>query len=118
MLKTRHCGKQVFIKDWEQWLDEFLRFNERRVLPDAGKVSKQTAEEHAKSEYEKFEVRRREHKETLGEADYVKQLEEAAKQLPPENNLRESSSPADKGGSDSSDVQDPFPCTRSCVGKK
>ena len=72
--------KQVFMKDWEQKLDEFLRFNERRVLPDAGKVSKKAAEDHAKTEYEKFEVRRRKYKESLSEADYIKQLEEAARQ--------------------------------------
>lgn len=74
--------KQVFMKDWEQRLDEFLRFNERQVLANAGKVSKKAAEEHARTEYGKFEVRRREYKESLGEADYVKQLEEAARQLP------------------------------------
>ncbi|MBU1056182.1 MAG: virulence RhuM family protein [Proteobacteria bacterium] len=74
--------KQVFMKDWEQKLDEFLRFNERRVLPNAGKISKQSAEDHAGAEYEKFEVRRREYKESLGESEYIKQLEEAAKQLP------------------------------------
>ena len=74
--------KQVFMKHWEQKLDDFLRFNERRVLPDAGKVSKQAAEFHARAEYEKFEVRRREYKELVGEADYVKQLENAARQLP------------------------------------
>jgi hypothetical protein len=56
------------MKDWEQKLDEFLRFNERRVLPDAGKVSKRAAEDHAKTEYEKFEVRRRKYKESLSEA--------------------------------------------------
>ena len=69
------------MKDWERKLDEFLRFNERRVLPDAGKVTKQAAEEHARAEYEKFTVRRRKYKESLGEADYVKQLEEAARQV-------------------------------------
>jgi hypothetical protein len=74
--------KQVFMKDWEQKLDDFLRFNERQVLPNAGKVSKKTAEDHARDEYEKFEVRRREYKEALGAVDYVKQLEEAARQLP------------------------------------
>ncbi len=74
--------KQVFMKDWEQKLDDFLRFNERRVLPDAGKVSKKQAEDHAKAEYELFEMRRREYKESLGETDYVKQLEEAARLLP------------------------------------
>ena len=63
--------KQVFMNDWEQKLDEFLRFNDRRVLPNAGTVSKQAGEDHAKAEYEKFEVRRREFKESLGEADYT-----------------------------------------------
>ena len=73
--------KQIFLKDWEQKLDEFLRFNDRQVLPSAGKVSKKEAEDHAKAEYEKFAARRREYKEARGEADYVKQLEEAAKAL-------------------------------------
>lgn len=43
-------------------------------------VSKPAGEDHAKAEYEKFEVRRREFKESLGEADYVIQLEAAARQ--------------------------------------
>ncbi len=72
--------KQVFMKDWEQKLDEFLRFNERKVLPNAGKVSKQDAEGHAKAEYEQFEVRRRAYKESIGEAETIKQLEEVAKE--------------------------------------
>jgi len=74
--------KQVFMKDWKQKLDEFLRFNDRKILPNAGKVSKQTAEEHAKVEYDQFEVRRREYKEAIGEAESIKQLEQAAKKLP------------------------------------
>ena len=82
--------KQVFMKDWERKLDDFLRFNERRVLPNAGKVSKQMAEDHARAEYEKFEVRRREYKELVGETDYMKQLEEAARQLPEKKNPRKS----------------------------
>ncbi|MBE0598668.1 MAG: virulence RhuM family protein, partial [Desulfuromonadales bacterium] len=44
--------KQVFMQDWERKLDEFLAFNERRVLPNAGGVSKKAAEEHARHEYE------------------------------------------------------------------
>ena len=74
--------KQVFMKDWEQKLEEFLRFNERRVLPDAGKVSKTSADGYTKVAYEKFEVRRRAYKETLAEKKYIAQLEEAAKILP------------------------------------
>jgi len=73
--------KRVFMKDWERKLDEFLRFNDRRVLPDAGKVSKQDADEYAKAEYEQFETRRREYKESLGEVETIKQLEQAAREL-------------------------------------
>ncbi len=73
--------KQVFMKDWEGKLDAFLHFNEREVLPNTGKVSKKVADKHAKSEFGRFETRRREYKESLGESEYVKQLEEAARQL-------------------------------------
>jgi len=73
--------KQVFMTDWEQKLDEFLEFNERRVLPHAGRVSKKTADEHARVEYNKFARCRREYKETVGEAESIKALEEAAMQL-------------------------------------
>jgi hypothetical protein len=76
--------KQVFMKDWEARLDEFLRFNRREVLSDAGQISHQAAEKHARDEYNKFEVRRRRDKESLAEAQYVKQLEAAARLLPDE----------------------------------
>lgn len=73
--------KQVFMQDWERKLDDFLRFNERAVLANAGTVSKQVAENHAKTEYDQFVARRREYKESLGEAETIKHLEAAAKQL-------------------------------------
>ena len=78
--------KRIFIQDWQQKLDDFLRFNERRVLPGAGTVSRKGAEDHARAEYEQFETRRREDREALGAADYVKQLEDAARRLPAKNN--------------------------------
>ena len=71
--------KQVFMKDWEEKLDEFLRFNDRRVLPNAGSVSKKHAEDHAREEYDQFAQRRREYKEALGEKEAIKILEEAAR---------------------------------------
>jgi hypothetical protein len=40
--------KQVFLRDWESRLDEFLRFNDRSVLTNAGSVS--TADAHAHAE--------------------------------------------------------------------
>ena len=78
--------KRIFMQDWQQKLDDFLRFNDRRVLPGAGTVSRKGAEDHARAEYEQFETRRREYREALGAADYVKQLEEAARRLPAKNN--------------------------------
>ncbi|WP_243373569.1 virulence RhuM family protein [Geotalea sp. SG265] len=71
--------KQVFMKDWERKLDEFLRFNDRNVLPNAGSVSKKRAEDHAREEYGQFAQRRREYKEALGEEESIKALEAAAK---------------------------------------
>ncbi len=74
--------KQVFMKDWEQKLNEFLAFNDRKVLPGAGSVSKKDADDFAKNEYVRFSQRRREYKETLGQEESIKQLEAAAKRLP------------------------------------
>ncbi len=73
--------KQVFMKDWERKLDEFLTFNERRVLPDAGSVSKKDADAFAKNEYDCFAQCRREYKEAIGQEEAIQQLENAAKQL-------------------------------------
>ena len=71
--------KQVFMKDWEQKLDDFLRFNDRKVLNNAGSVSKKRADAHAHEEYDQFAQRRREHKEAVGEEESIKLLEEAAR---------------------------------------
>ncbi|MFH1964082.1 MAG: virulence RhuM family protein [Acidobacteriota bacterium] len=85
--------KQVFMKDSEQKLNEFLRFNDRNVLPNAGRVSKQAAVEHAKAEFDQFEIRRREYKESVGEAESIKHLEKTVKKL---KQLKKSRDPSDK----------------------
>ncbi len=74
--------RQVFMKDWQEKLDEFLKFNEHDVLPNAGNISKKQADDRARLEYEKFEVKRREYIENLAEDEYLRDLEQAAKQLP------------------------------------
>ena len=75
--------KQVFLRDWQAKLDEFLRFNERAVLSDAGVVSRAAADRKAEEEYELFAARRRELLEGEGEDAAMRALESAAKQLPP-----------------------------------
>ncbi len=75
--------KQVFLKDWEIKLDEFLRFNERGVLANAGSISKSEADTRAEAEYEQFAARRRDLLEAEGEREGFKLLEDSAKARPP-----------------------------------
>ena len=42
--------------DWKDVLSRYLEFNNRALLPDAGRVTHQQAEEKALTEYEKFRV--------------------------------------------------------------
>lgn len=46
--------------DWAAKLDSFLQLNDRGVLSDAGKVSRELADQTATSEFEKYENERRE----------------------------------------------------------
>lgn len=74
--------KQVFMRDWQTKLDEFLSFHDRNVLPNMGETTKKAADEKAQAEYEEFATNRRKEKESLGEADLMKQIETTAKQIP------------------------------------
>ena len=76
--------KQVFLRDWESKLGEFLRFNERRVLTNAGTIRTEKADAHAESEYKQFEATRRAYLEAAAEREIIAELEDAAKQLPSE----------------------------------
>lgn len=73
--------KQVFMKHWEQRLDDFLAFNNREILSGAGNVSKREAEDHAHSEFDKFATARRLAKEEAAERDCIAQIEGAEKNL-------------------------------------
>lgn len=74
--------KQVFLKDWEIKLDDFLRFNERDVLTHKGSVSKKAADAHAKAEYEQFAQRRRILLEAEGERANLEALETVIQSVP------------------------------------
>ena len=66
--------KQVFLKDWLEKLDQFLLFNDREVLADAGQISKQQADEKAHTEYERYASAQRQLKEQQGEQDITELL--------------------------------------------
>jgi len=74
--------KQIFLRNWRTRLDDFLRLNERTILPDAGKVSREQADAIAEQEYERFAARRRARLENEAETDTLKQLEDEMKKLP------------------------------------
>jgi len=73
--------KQIFLKDWPTRLDEFLRFNDRNVLPGPGRLTRDEADEYAAQAYEQFAARRRAESEAAEEADLLKDLETTVKKL-------------------------------------
>jgi hypothetical protein len=74
--------RQVFMRDWRERLDDFLRFNERGVLDGPGQVSREEADRRALGEYELFHQRRLEEADARAEEETMRRLTEAAKALP------------------------------------
>lgn len=69
--------KPLYMCDWRDKINAFLKFNERAILEDAGKVSMEVAKALALEEYKKFN-RRRLVKEAAKEEE---EFEKIAKQL-------------------------------------
>jgi hypothetical protein len=70
--------QMLYMKDWRERMDAFLKFNEREILTHPGKVAKEVADNLALAEYGKFHARRL---AIEAEAD-ERALEEAIKILP------------------------------------
>lgn len=67
--------QQVFLRDWQSKLDQFLQFNDRDVLQGAGSISKKTADEKAQAEYGEFAEQQRRLKESEGENNIASLLQ-------------------------------------------
>jgi hypothetical protein len=78
--------KQIFLQNWVTRLHDFLNLNERAILPDAGKVSREQAHQLAEAEYERFAARRRAALEAQGETDLLGLLDAEVKKLPKPKN--------------------------------
>ncbi len=76
---------QVFLQNWVTRMHDFLNLNERAILPDAGKVSREEAHALAEAEYERYAARRRAALEAQGEADLLGLLDAEVKKLPKSN---------------------------------
>ena len=44
------------MEDWSKKLDSFLKFNEKKVLDNSGKISAEIAKSFAESEWEKYRI--------------------------------------------------------------
>jgi len=62
------------MEDWAKRLDRFLEFDDRKLLEDRGKVTKEMAKEFAESEFEKYRVVQ----DRLFESDFDRMLKEVA----------------------------------------
>ncbi|MDO9034088.1 MAG: RhuM family protein, partial [Methanoregula sp.] len=60
----------VHMIEWKEKLDNFLKFNEREILEDSGKVSMEIAQRLAVEEYEKFSQRRVAEDTTVSDTDF------------------------------------------------
>lgn len=74
--------KQIFLQNWVTRLHDFLNLNEREILPDAGKVSREEAHRLAEVQYEAFAARRRATLEAQGEQDLLSLLDSEVKKVP------------------------------------
>ncbi len=61
------------MKDWAEKLNAFLQFNERDILNNPGKVSKEVAKAFAESEFEKYRIAQ----DHLFESDFDKHIKHA-----------------------------------------
>jgi len=73
--------QDIRMRDWEVFLDKFLRDTELPVLTHAGLVSREDALSWAEEQYEAFADRRRLEAEAEAEARYVEDLRNSAKIL-------------------------------------
>ena len=61
--------------DWRQYVDSFLKFNEREVLQGAGRISHEHMEQVATARYAEFNSKRLEFEAKQADADDIQSLE-------------------------------------------
>jgi hypothetical protein len=71
--------RAMHMADWITKLDDFLKLSERNVLKHLGKISHKEAEDHAHSEFTKFDVERRRLEAAQPTSDFDKAVEDIQK---------------------------------------
>ncbi len=70
------------MEDWSKRLDLFLKFDEREILQNSGKITAKIAKEFAESEFEKYRITQ----DRLFESDFDKLLKQTSKPIKKELN--------------------------------
>ena len=71
-------GKPMYMRDWAEKLNAFLKFNEHEILNDAGKISHEVAVTLAMKEYEVY--RKQQDKNYV--SDFDREVKKIVQQLP------------------------------------
>lgn len=72
--------KPMYMNDWAERLDDFLKMTGQEILSHAGNISHQQALEKAKEEYEKYKEQTKNQLSKV-ERDFIKQIEEGENKL-------------------------------------
>jgi len=72
--------KPMYMNDWIERLNDFLKMTGREILSHSGKISHQQAIEKAKEEYEKYKEQTKNQLSKV-EKDFIKQIEEGENKL-------------------------------------
>jgi len=72
--------KPMYMRDWIQKLDDFLRLSDKEILTHAGSISAKLAKEKANTEYDKFKERTA-NELTPVEIHFIEQFEREQKKL-------------------------------------
>jgi hypothetical protein len=73
--------QQIYLKDWEAFLDRFLEFNERPILKGGGSVSHQKMEEEVHDRYALFDEKRKAEEKRLAELEHEREVTDELKRL-------------------------------------
>lgn len=79
--------KPMYMRDWLERLDDFLRMTGNDILQHAGTISHQQALKKANAEYEKYKEQTK-NELTEAEKHFVKQIESTAKKLNPKKSKK------------------------------
>ena len=72
--------KPMYMKDWIERLDDFLKMSGQEILSHSGKISHEEAIAKAMEEYEKYKEQNKNDLSNV-EKEFIKQIEEAGKKL-------------------------------------